>query len=59
MIWNIFSDQYITPQATFHTKDEILKWSKENNLKCIDYGIRNLGGMHDFLLIKYSMMNPV
>jgi ubiquinone/menaquinone biosynthesis C-methylase UbiE len=52
MVWVVFSDQWITPQATFHTKKEMLQWGTANNLTCIDYGIRNLGSMVDFLFIK-------
>lgn len=52
MVWRMFSDQWITPQATFHTNKEMVAWGKEYNFDCIDLSKRNLGGMIDFLFIK-------
>jgi len=32
--WNLFHDQFTTPQCTFHTFDEISQWADEAGLVC-------------------------
>ena len=51
---NLFYDYIITPRATFHTREEIVKWSKEAGLILIDYDEKGLGNCHAFILKKKS-----
>jgi len=39
---DLFADQYYTPQATFHSKNQINKWGKKNNLKLLKTGTQYL-----------------
>ena len=32
--WNLFHDQFTTPQCTFHTAEEIAGWAREAGLAC-------------------------
>lgn len=32
--WNLFHDQFTTPQCTFHSFDEMRSWAREANLEC-------------------------
>ncbi len=32
--WNLFHDQFTTPQCTFHTFDELRSWAEEAGLDC-------------------------
>jgi ubiquinone/menaquinone biosynthesis C-methylase UbiE len=32
--WNLFHDQFTTPQCTFHTFDELSAWAREAGLDC-------------------------
>lgn len=34
--WNLFHDQFTTPQCTFHTFDEIAGWAREAGLECVE-----------------------
>ena len=48
---NLFYDYVITPQATFHTREEIIEWGKKNNLQLIKYD-ENVGNTHVFVFRK-------
>ena len=48
---NFFYDYIITPQATFHTKDEIVVWAREQGLELIDYD-PDVGNVHAFIFKK-------
>lgn len=50
---NLFYDYIITPRATFHTRDEIVEWGRQNNLALIDYE-ENVGNVHAFVFHKLS-----
>lgn len=52
---NFFYDYIITPQATFHTKDEIVEWGKEMSLELIDYD-PDVGNIHAFVFRKLSLV---
>ena len=45
---NFFYDYFITPQASFHTYDEVCAWGSEANLELIEYD-RSLGNVHVFV----------
>ena len=32
--WNLFHDQFTTPQCTFHTFEELSEWAREAGLEC-------------------------
>jgi len=34
--WNLFHDQFTTPQCSFHTFDEIEAWGREAGLRCVE-----------------------
>lgn len=48
---NLFYDYIITPQATFHTREEIEEWGRENGLELIEYD-ENVGNVHAFVFTK-------
>lgn len=48
---NFFFDYIITPQATFHTRDEIEAWGDEFSLMLEQY-VENVGNVHVFLFVK-------
>jgi len=49
---NFFYDYIITPQATFHTYDEVVKWGKEESLEILDYDNKRSGNVHSFVFQK-------
>ncbi|MBF0403630.1 methyltransferase domain-containing protein [Candidatus Magnetominusculus xianensis] len=49
---NYFYDRYITPQATFHSKNEVLQWFEQYGVKPVKYFIGNLGYHHNFIVRK-------
>lgn len=50
---NFFYDYIITPQATFHTREEIETWGRENGLESLEYH-ENVGNVHAFVFRKAS-----
>ena len=48
---NIFFDYFLTPIATFHSKNEVKKWVNNSNSKIVDYDRTN-GNCHVFLIKK-------
>lgn len=48
---NLFYDYIITPQATFHTREEIVEWGRENELELLIYD-ENVGNVHAFVFKK-------
>lgn len=48
---NFFYDYIITPQATFHTREEITEWGANNGLQLIGYD-ENVGNVHAFMFRK-------
>lgn len=48
---NFFYDYIITPQATFHTREEIESWGRENGLELVEYD-ENVGNVHAFVFCK-------
>jgi ubiquinone/menaquinone biosynthesis C-methylase UbiE len=48
---NFFYDYFITPQATFHTREEIVEWGRNNRLELLEY-YENVGNVHAFLFRK-------
>ena len=48
---NFFYDYIITPQATFHTYEEIMEWGQNNRLKLVEYD-ENVGNVHAFMFRK-------
>lgn len=50
---NFFYDYIITPQATFHTREEIVKWGRYNGLELIEYD-ENVGNVHAFVFVKQT-----
>jgi len=51
---NFFYDYIITPQATFHTFEEIVKWGQKNRLELIEYD-ENVGNVHAFYFRKVEV----
>jgi len=49
---NFFYDYIITPQATFHTYEQIVEWGKAENLKILDYDNKRSGNVHSFVFQK-------
>lgn len=47
----LFYDYIITPRATFHIKEEIIKWGSENGLELVHYE-KNIGNCHAFIFLK-------
>lgn len=50
---SFFYDYIITPQATFHTYEEIVGWGKGNALELQDYE-ENVGNVHAFVFRKIN-----
>lgn len=48
---NLFYDYVITPQATFHTREEIVEWGRKNELDLLIYD-ENVGNVHAFVFKK-------
>lgn len=48
---NLFYDYIITPQATFHTREEVVDWGVRNRLELIEYD-ENVGNVHAFVFKK-------
>tara|TARA_Y100000385_G_C12865961_1_gene539347 strand:+ start:10 stop:750 length:741 start_codon:yes stop_codon:yes gene_type:complete len=48
---NIFYDYFLTPVASFHSKDEVNNWCKNNNCNIINYS-RTSGNCHIFIIRK-------
>jgi ubiquinone/menaquinone biosynthesis C-methylase UbiE len=48
---NFFYDYIITPQATFHTREEIVGWGQKNGLELVEYD-ENVGNVHAFVFRK-------
>jgi ubiquinone/menaquinone biosynthesis C-methylase UbiE len=48
---NFFYDYIITPQATFHTREEIMGWGGKNGLELMEYD-ENVGNVHAFVFRK-------
>ena len=53
---SFFYDYIITPQATFHTYEQILEWGLSNNLELIEYE-KNIGNVHAFVFRKNPINN--
>lgn len=51
---NLFYDYIITPQATFHSREEIEGWGRENGLDLMEYD-ENVGNVHAFIFRKVFM----
>lgn len=51
---NFFYDYIITPQATFHTREEIVEWGMSNGLTLVGYD-ENVGNVHAFYFHKSSI----
>ena len=49
---NFFYDYIITPQATFHTREEISRWGTESGLQLVHYDKKNIGNCHAFVFKK-------
>lgn len=48
---SFFYDYIITPQASFHTREEITDWGIRNNLELLSY-FENVGNVHAFIFRK-------
>lgn len=48
---NFFYDYIITPKVTFHTREEIEGWGRENGLELVGYD-ENVGNVHAFVFRK-------
>ena len=48
---NFFYDYIITPQATFHTREEIAEWGLNSGLELIEYD-EHVGNVHAFVFYK-------
>lgn len=51
---NFFYDYLITPQATFHTREEIEAWGKQTGLELLEYD-ENVGNVHAFVFAKKTL----
>lgn len=45
---NFFHDYFLTPQATFHTKEEVVGWARDAGLTLLDYD-EHVGNVHAFV----------
>lgn len=50
---NFFYDYIITPQATFHTKEEICAWAGEEGFELVEYD-EHVGNVHAFVFRKVT-----
>lgn len=50
---NFFYDYIITPQATFHTREEIEDWGQRNQLELVEYD-EHVGNVHAFIFRKLT-----
>lgn len=48
---NFFYDYIITPQATFHTREEIESWGDEEEVNLVSYH-EKIGNVHAFVFVK-------
>ena len=48
---NLFYDYIITPQATFHTREQIVEWGARNGLELLEYD-EHVGNVHAFFFRK-------
>jgi len=48
---NFFYDYIITPQVTFHTREQIVDWGRKNGLELVEYD-EHVGNVHAFVLLK-------
>ena len=48
---NLFHDYILTPQATFHTREEIIDWGNAERLTLLEYE-QNVGNVHAFIFEK-------
>jgi ubiquinone/menaquinone biosynthesis C-methylase UbiE len=48
---NFFYDYIITPQASFHTSEEVLEWGRMNSLELMEYE-EDVGNVHVFVFVK-------
>jgi ubiquinone/menaquinone biosynthesis C-methylase UbiE len=51
-VQHLFYDYIITPQATFHTLEQIVGWGKNFNLELVEYFEHGLGNCHAFIFKK-------
>jgi len=51
---NFFYDYIITPQATFHTCEEISLWGAESGMELVYYDKKNIGNCHAFVFKKIA-----
>jgi ubiquinone/menaquinone biosynthesis C-methylase UbiE len=49
---SLFADRYLTPQASFHSKEEILAWAEKYNLSLKEYSTITFGNLHQFYFVK-------
>jgi len=50
---SFFYDYIITPQATFHTYEQIVEWGLNNSLELLEYD-ENVGNVHAFVFRKVT-----
>jgi SAM-dependent methyltransferase len=50
--WRIFNDQFMTPRATFHTRQEIMTWAESEGLTIAAQRRESAGTMWSFILRK-------
>jgi ubiquinone/menaquinone biosynthesis C-methylase UbiE len=48
---NFFYDYFITPRASFHTREEVCAWAREEDLELVEYDA-SLGNVHVFVFRK-------
>ena len=53
---NFFYDYIITPQATFHTREEIVEWGRHQHMELMGYE-ENVGNVHAFVFYKSTKDN--
>jgi SAM-dependent methyltransferase len=51
-VWRIFNDQFMTPHASFHTRQEILAWAETEGLTIAAQRKESAGTMWSFVLRK-------
>lgn len=51
---NFFYDYFITPRATFHTNEEVCKWSRDAGMELVAYE-KNVGNVHAFVFQKVAV----
>lgn len=48
---NLFYDYFITPRASFHTREEVASWGRDSGLELLDYD-PSVGNVHVFVFRK-------